>query len=247
MKVRARLLAWVFFGCGIVAACSEQASPTAVGDRDQVGGAPTVGASAGEGGHFESPSENPRLGGSSGEGGESDGVIGGGGAGGAGGAPASCDCGDDASRVRVALDCACEHGLCSTFASDLARYQSQNNWGEPYYVLLGTCAQGYRQLRYGEASEQSGTRTYDASGMMVFDQHGGYYSPPEVCGFDEDEGGLGTITIGSEDPAEACEYCLVVAHDPRTWGGGGEGGGGEGGAPFYEESLTPPCPPEELD
>ncbi len=161
-----------------------------------------------------------------------------GGEGGGGGAEAvaPCDCGDDPNDVHVPLDCACEHDLCSTFADDLELYQT-SNVVRPSYVLLGTCDGGYRTLSYAQAGEQSGTRTYAASGDMVYDSHGGYYPAPSACGVEGD--GLGHITIGDEDPATGCALCLLVGAD--------DGQGGAGGTPYYPELQTPPCTPADLE
>jgi len=145
--------------------------------------------------------------------------------GGAGaGGEESCVCGSKLDHGTIPLECACDAGLCTTFEDDLARYQSAPQLGLPYYVLLGTCDDGYRTLRHEEATEQGRQRTYDAEGRMVYDRFDGI--SPSSC----------VTTIGT-DPAKNCAYCLVTANDDETSGGAA----GASGAPFYPESLTAPC------
>jgi hypothetical protein len=138
----------------------------------------------------------------------------------------SCDCGDDASDAHLSLQCACAHGLCSTFAEDKAR----PTFALPYYFRLGICAAGYRTLTYKEATEQSRTSTYDADGNLVYASYAGYYNPPAACAF-ERESGLGRVTIGEADPAEMCEYCILAAEDPHG---------------YYPDSSGPKCTAEQL-
>jgi hypothetical protein len=106
----------------------------------------------------------------------------------------------------------------------------------PYYVLLGTCDDGYRTLRYEEATEQGRQRTYDADGRMVYDRFDGISSSSCVS------------TIGM-DPAKNCAYCLVTANDEHVPGIDETSGGAAGasGAPYYPESLTAPCDPALLE
>jgi hypothetical protein len=207
------------------------------GDDDQAPAAGGAGA-GGEGGSGAKAGKAVDHGGAG---------AGGAGAGGAGaGGEAPCDCGPDVNDARIPLACACDAGLCTTFDEDLARYQTDPQLGEPYYVLLGTCDDGYRTLSYEEATEQSRRRTYAADGRMVYDQFGGYGTQiPKACGFSEDFG-LGSSTIG-EDPSKNCEYCLVTATDEGVGGGGAGGGAGASGSPYYPESLTAPCEPALLE
>lgn len=162
-----------------------------------------------------------------------------GGAGEGGGAGAlACDCSQDDNSAHVPLECACAAGLCSTLEHDLAAYPE--SLGEAYYLLLGSCADGYRTLRYEEAQEQGGTRTYDSTGHMVYESRGPYVSVPTACGFDFS---FGELVIG-ENPAQGCSYCLVSARDNGEGGAGGQGG--TAGEPAYPESATAPCTPEQL-
>ena len=140
--------------------------------------------------------------------------------------------------AHVPLACACAADLCPTFEARLTEYQAPNRFGWPYYVLLGTCADGHRKLRFAEALEQAGESTFDDDGALVYSQFGGYDGEvPAACGF-EQEPGLGSITIG-EDPAQDCEYCLVAGMDL--------GAGGVGNEPAYQELDTPPCDPKQLE
>jgi hypothetical protein len=238
------LLVWgaLTLSVGASAGCSD--------DDDSPGSAGTAG-SGGAGG-------KQSVGGTA-EGGTAEGGAGGGG--GAGGA-LQCDCGDDVDRAAVPLECACAAGLCTTFEDDLVTYRS-GRFGSPFYVLLGTCASGYRTLSYQEAfGEQGGRRTYDAQGRMVFDLFGGYSGVvPDACGFD-DGFSLGTVTIG-EDPSKSCRYCLLAGDDagadqPGEGGSGGASaggaetgdagsGGGDDGGPVYPESNTPRCQASDLE
>ena len=125
---------------------------------------------------------------------------------GAAGASPVCDCGDNPSFVHVPLDCACKAGLCSTL--DLSMQGNYDDLGWPYYVLFGTCASGYHQLRYYEACENGGHATYDAQGQLAYSSHGPYGTAPAVCG--PNDSGFGDFGIGEEDPARDCHYCLVA-------------------------------------
>jgi hypothetical protein len=166
--------------------------------------------------------------------------------GGAGaGGETTCDCGADVNAAAIPLACACEAGLCTTFAEDLAMYQRPGHLADPNYVLLGTCDGGYRTLRYEEATEQSRQHTYDADGHMVYDRFGGYgpLDMPKACGFAE-QLSLGSVTVG-DDSSKNCSYCLVTAHDEGV--GEGAGGAGASASPYYPESLTAPCDPSLLE
>ena len=174
-------------------------------------------------------------------------MPGGGGTGAAGAAGAagklSCDCGSDVNEATIPLDCACAAGLCPTFQQDLATYRSGLYFSLPYYVLLGTCASGYRTLSFEEATEQGGRRTYDSSGRMVHDYLGGYNGVvPDACGFKE-HFSFGSVTIGGEDPATSCTYCLVDGNDQPSSDAEGGAAGTSAGAPYYPESKTQPCDP----
>lgn len=189
------------------------------------------------GGAAGSNAESPGGGGSKSDGGAGGGdeVAGAAGLAGEAGNAATCDCGD-ASHPTVPLECVCEGGVCEpAFESALEEYRTRN-FALPYYVLLGTCADGYRSLSFGEATEQSGRRVFDADGRMVFDRFGGYGGiVPVACGFDNVA--LGSVTIG-EDLSADCSYCLLRGEDGDAGGGGA---GGAGADPFYRESSTPPC------
>ena len=114
----------------------------------------------------------------------------------------------------------------------------------PYYVWLGTCAAGYHTLSYDEATEQSGTRTFDSTGRMVYDLFGGYGAAPEACGFHQDFG-PGSLIIGGADPAKACSYCMLARDDgtPSAEGGGGAAGAASSGTSTHADLNTPPCDP----
>jgi hypothetical protein len=221
-------------GLGAMGGCSDDddalPAPAAAGDGGAAGGSASGAAGA-----------NPKVGGASG----------GGGAGAGAGGAITCDCGSDVDAATIPLDCARALGLASTFESDLNLYQNPNRFGWPYYVLLGTCAAGYRTLSFGEALEQDGLRAYDANGDMVYDWFGGYDGRvPDACGFDE-EFSLGSVTVGTY-PAQDCSYCLLAGHDEGAGGAGGDGGsGGSGGAdtrePIYPASSTRPCEASDLE
>lgn len=218
---RAKGLLWVAglaVGMGATAGCSSDKTTGGTHVGGEGGGGSTAGEAVGQGG--------ARAGA---------GDVGGAGASG----EASCDCGTDVNAATIPLACACDAGLCSTFADDLATYQRPGFLAEPNYVLLGTCDDGYRTLRYEEASEQVRRRTYAADGRMVYDDFGGYgpIAMPKSCGFTEHLS-LGSSTVG-EDPSKNCSYCLVTASDEPVGAGGA--GGGASGSPYYPESLTAPC------
>jgi len=226
--------ALMMMGGGVTAGCSDDDAAAIADGKGGSGGEAAGRAGGGEGGATHA------IGGSG---------SGGANVGGAGGAP-QCDCGSDVDQATIPLSCACAAGLCTTFDEDLAKYQSPNRFGWPYYVLLGTCASGYHTLSYEEALEQGGRRTYDAKGNMVYDSFGGYDGVvPDACGFD-DQFSLGSVTIG-EDPSQDCSYCLLAGEDgPPQGSEGGAGGlggasGGASGSPdrAYPESNTPPCDP----
>jgi hypothetical protein len=165
---------------------------------------------------------------------------------GGGGNTITCDCGDE--RIpRIPLECACDAGLCSTFEEDLVRYQDPGLFGSPYYVLLGTCKDGYRSLSFEEATEQSGRRVFDGEGRMVYDTRVSIgASLPAICGADKPSPSP-SVDIG-EDPAPECTYCLLAGDDEGAGvpviGQGGGGGAGAAGEPYYPESRTPRCEPE---
>jgi len=162
---------------------------------------------------------------------------------------ASCDCGTDVDAAKIPLACACEAGLCTTFADDLAKYQRSDYLAFPNYVLLGTCDDGYRTLSYEQATEDARRLTYDADGHMVYDRFDGYggVEMPKGCGFTTHLS-LGSSTVG-EDPSKNCSYCLVTANDEHVPGIGeaNGGAGGASGAPYYPQSRTPPCDPALLE
>lgn len=181
-----------------------------------------------------------------GSGGKADaGGAGAGGAGGAGvGGEATCDCRRDDNSAHVPLECACAAWGCTTLAEDASTLPDQLGW--PYYLLLGTCEGGYRQLTYGEAEENSGERTYDATGRLVYRSEGPYsVGVPDACGFEEPFG-FGNLVIG-EDPATGCERCLLAGERTRPGGVGGEGGTGSGDELPYPQLATSPCSAEVIE
>jgi hypothetical protein len=166
---------------------------------------------------------------------------------GSGAGALSCDCGEDVNQAHIPLDCACSAGLCTTFADDLAAFrETPLRLGAPYYVLLGTCADGKRTLFYSEATEQTGSRTYDADGRMLYKRFRGYDGAvPAACGFDEPFG-LGRVTIG-EDTARECTQCLLATDDPNPDGSGGAGGADGDYPGWYPERGTAPCESSDLE
>lgn len=245
MKAVALRRVWVgasllLLGASVAVGCS--------GDDDDVG-EPSGGGAAGSnadspggGGAAGSNTDSPGGGGSKIDGGAGAGgdmARAGGLGGGAGGAP-TCDCGDNVEDAKVPLECVCEGGVCEPSFDEVREKYQGGKFGTPYYVLLGTCADGYRSLSYEEALENAGRTVFDSDGRMVFDRFSGYGdSVPEACGFEGS--GLGSVTIG-EDPSHDCTYCLLDGDDAGSSGAGGSGG--EGGEPHYPESKTPRC---ELD
>lgn len=154
----------------------------------------------------------------------------------------SCDCGELVHNAQIPLSCACAAGLCTTFEQDVARYRAEPvRIPSPYYVLLGTCADGYRTIKYENALENSGESTYDADGNLVFRRDRGYEGVvPEACGF-ETKFLSGNITIG-EDPAPECSYCMLVTDDASA-----NGAAGAGNDPRYPARGTAPCDPSDLE
>jgi hypothetical protein len=196
--------------------CDDESDALAGSPHESGGGASTTGASGGAGGDAGTGKS-------------------GAGAGGTGGDSGPCDCGDDPSFVHVPLECAEQHGLITTFQHDLAMYTDEDwQFGSPYYLLHGTCDEGYRTLEFSEAQENAGISTYDPTGNLVYRAYGQYSGPDPVCTRAPDSN-FGNFGIGSVDPAESCTYCLVDSYWDDSLGG----------APA--EYDTTPCTPSDLE
>ena len=226
------MLGALSLGVGATVGCNDDHDTSAGG---KAGGAGTTAGGAG------TTAGDAGMGGKARAGEAGSGEAGSGGVGGA----SQCDCGSDVNQATVPLSCACAAGLCTSFADDLRKYRAPGRFGLPYYVLLGTCAAGSHTLSFAEATEQSGARTYDANGSMVYDHFTGYDGLlPDACGF-EAHFSLGSVTIG-EDSDQSCSYCLLAGEDPpmeKESGAGGAAGANGAGDPYYPESNTPRCDP----
>ena len=190
------LLGAMLVAAGVTAACGDSAD-----NPEGAAGSPMAGAGGG----------GAAAGGSAGRPQAGDG--------GSGGEQPICDCGDDPRFVHVPLDCACAAGLCTTLAEDLPRYVD-GQFGWPYYALRGTCASGHQMLLYDEACENSGARTYDAQGNLVYSSYGPYGNADAVCGPGLDSA-FGDFGIGTENPAKDCTFCLLSYGNEDGVGAGG--------------------------
>jgi hypothetical protein len=218
---RIALLGGVF----LVLACSSREE-----SGDASDGAATTAEVGGSGG------VSVLVGGNSGAGGAATDA---GGRGGATGSVENCDCGD-LKKPMLSLDCACRQGFCSTFKEDLATYVATDV--RPYCIVLGICAGGLRTLTYEWATEQKLSRTYDSKGALMYSRLLGYFTTPAACGLETHGDTLGTLTIGSENPASDCSYCLVASDDLLP-----AGTGANAGQHYYQGSRYEACEPKLLE